>query len=688
MSPHPASSPGRSSRRCRAASVSAAAGAVLGLLWVAAAAPAADADLPDPQDAPASRPAASPDEAELEDIDLLTLEVPMVVTAARHQQPITAVPYAVSVITAEDIRRAGADTVADALRLVPGIDVAGLGAGVPAVSPRGFHGFFNSRALVLVDGRTLSDALVGGMGITWPFRLEDIERIEVIRGPAGVSWGSAAVNGVINVITKDPADQLGLTLRGQGGSRGSHREYAGYAFAADRLRLRVSGEHHRTEGFSEGGSWLRRLEDEYQAGQAAVHAVYEPAADSRLTLSGGSSLVGPWAAPPPIALFGQTRSGGQANFLMARWDRSLASDNVLQVIGYVNDTQLTAALPSIDYRFQQLALQVSHTFAPAEEHTFTWGLDGRADLVDAGNADPFLLTDDHVNSGIIGLYAQDQWRLAPKWTLNLGVRADYDTYGGLQPSGRASLAYDLTDHSSVWAAVSRAFQMPPGAARHVDIPLATELVRARCDPEIGATQLVAWEIGHRGRYSDRLNTAVSLYWHEYDDLTAFKPMPGPPGLLRLDLDNRAAASTYGVELEADYRVTDALTLLGNYTFERLDWRSPVGFVSGTDLITPPKHKFMLAARYDLTADLHLSAHLYYVDAVRAPDPANPIVPRRIDPYFRLDLRAEYELWEDRVSIAAGVRNLLDRDHPEGGSMFLNSAEVPRMVYAEIRMRLQ
>ncbi len=153
------------------------------------------------------------DEDEIDDIELLELEVPIVVTAARREQSITDVPYASSVITQEDIRWSGARSIPDALRLVPGVDVADLSFGSAAVSPRGFHGFLSRQILILVDGRQVYDSLFGGtLWGSWPFQLEDIERIEVIRGPGGVTWGANALNGVINIITKAPADQLGLTM--------------------------------------------------------------------------------------------------------------------------------------------------------------------------------------------------------------------------------------------------------------------------------------------------------------------------------------------------------------------------------------------------------------------------------------------------------------------------------------------
>jgi len=144
-----------------------------------------------------------PEIESLEDIDLLDLEVATVVTASRRKQKITTVPHAMSVITAEDIRRSGARSIPDALRLVPGVDVADLTYGNAAVSPRGFHGLVARNLLVLVDGRQLFDSLFGGtLWGSWPFQLEDIERIEVIRGPAGVTWGANAVNGVVNIITR------------------------------------------------------------------------------------------------------------------------------------------------------------------------------------------------------------------------------------------------------------------------------------------------------------------------------------------------------------------------------------------------------------------------------------------------------------------------------------------------------
>jgi len=625
---------------------------------------------------------------EIQDLQLLDIKIPVVVTATRREH----VPHAMSVITAEDIRLSGARNIPDALRFVPGVDVAQLAYGNSAVSPRGFHGFYSSGTLVLIDGRQVYDAHFGGtLWGNWPFQLEDIERIEVIRGPGGVTWGANAVNGIINIITKDPADQLGLTFTAGGGSRGTHKEHLGYAFAHEKLRLRISGEYEASDGFRKGGSWLMPLDDDsYKSGRMSIHGVYEVGPNDTVTFSAGSALVDDgYPASPLLALFGHQNAGTQANFLLGKWDHKITPDNNFELIGYVNDFDFDAGYSkAIDSRYQQLGLMFSHTFKPADAHTLSWGIDSRIDFVDSSNADPYLTLKNHTTNPVIGLYLQDEWKLVPRWNLNLGGRIDYDSYGGFQPSARASLSYELTDESIIYGAVSRAFNMATPTIRLSQLPVANGLGVVDGDRNIKATTMLAYELGYRATFYDRLQTNINLYWHEHMDQIGFKPGLGPPGLIRMSVEDVGSYSVYGIELDAKYAVTDRLTLLGNYTFQRMDYRASLPFFFTQDFLTPPKHKFMLGARYSPTDDLHLSSHLYYVDAVTSPNPTLPILPIHVDPYFRLDLRAEHEFWNDQASIAVGVRNLLDSNHYEGGTRFLNDAEVPRMIYAEFRMNIK
>ena len=626
---------------------------------------------------------------DLEDIDLLELELPIVVTASRFEQRFTTVPYAMSVITAADIRRSGARSVPDALRLVPGIDVADLSFGNAAVSPRGLHGFLGRQVLVLVDGRQIFDAVFGGtLWGNWPFQLEDIARIEVIRGPGGVAWGANAVNGVINIITKDPADQLGLRLITSGGSHGTFKQYVSYGEQRGNMRFRISGEYAASDGYRKGGSVLGRLDDELKAGRLSLRAIYDLAPDEQLVVSAGHALIDGLYPPSPLGRIGAKRnSGSQASFIMGTWTKTYELNNDLKLTGYINDVQVSPGQHAIDYRYQQISFQLSHSLVPHYDHRVTWGFDTRIDLLDASNSDPPLLEKDFVHTFVTGLYVQDRWHFAPTWVLDTGVRLDYESYGGFEPSARIALSHELNEHTMIYGSVSRAFQMPPAALRFMRLPLLSGISYVTARRSMDAQSLLAYELGFRGRFFDRLETSAAVYWHEFDNLTPLAPQLGPPGLIHFNLDNRAEASMYGVELDLKFAATRKLTLLANYTYQQLEWRSDIPF-SLIDAMSPPKHKAMVGARYSPTDDIHLSGHLYYVDATEAPNPVNPFGPRRIDSYLRLDLLGEIEFWDDQASLSLGVRNLLDSNHREGGTLFLNDAEVPRMIYAEFRIQLR
>lgn len=635
------------------------------------------------------RIAATDDEAEPEDLAELSLEelmdVDVVVTASRRAQRKSTLPYAVTVITAADIRASGARTVPDAMRLAPGMDVAELNSGQTAVSPRGLHGFLGRSVLILVDGRQIFDSLFGGnLWGNWPFQLEDIERIEIIRGPGGVTWGANAVNGVINIITKDPADQQGVVLTLGGGSRGQHKEHVGIGWRDGDTRFRFSMEFEGNDGFRGGGSILGALDDDYKASRMTLFGIHDFPTGDTLTFSAGSAVVDGGIARTPLGGLGQTRNAGsQANFVMAKWSHEIKADSVIEFTGYINDFQASPGLKQIDYRYQQIALQLAHTYKTPEDRTVTWGIDTRVDLLDAGNSDPQLLERNFVSTGIIGVYAQEDWHLNDAWSVSLGGRVDYESYGGFQPSARASLLREFDNGSVVYSSISRAFQMPPVGVRFVDFPVANGLVQITGTRSLDVETLWAYEVGYRGTVFEKLELSMNLFWEEFSDLTTLSGRLGPPGLINLNVDNLADASLYGFELDAKYPLSERLTLLGNYTFERLDWRSDVPFVD-KDLISPPEHKFMLGARYSPTDDLHLSGHLFYVDRVIAPRVEIPSVSRSIDAYWRLDLQASVDFWDETGSLTFGVRNLLDDQHAEGGTTFMNFAEVPRMVYVEFR----
>jgi iron complex outermembrane receptor protein len=627
----------------------------------------------------------------MDDIDLLEMDVDTVVTGMRRKQDVKDMPYSVSVITAEDLRQAGISNVPDAFRLVCGVDVASVLYGWETVAPRGFYGARVDQNLVLIDGRHMYEPVLGGTPwSSWPLQIEDIERIEIIRGSGGVTWGSSATNGVINVITKDPADQLGVTTRARGGSRGTNQEYIGGGFSEGKLRMRVSGGYEGSDGFLEGPGFLNKLwgtqDNEYKGGNFAMKGVYDKSARDTISFGAGSQVVDGFYSISPFMRVAKSNPNIEASYAQVGWHHDIAKDNSFQLNGYLHDYFHDTGMETIKYRFQQFGLDFSHSFKPADDHTLTWGIDSRADYTDASYSDPQFLTNEYVGNGIIGTYVQDEWKFAPKWVLELGGRIDYDFYGGFQPSARGSLGYKPTDDSMIYGALSRAYLMPPAAGRFVDFKMMNNTNRMHAAPSLDATSMMGYEVGYRKKFFEKIETNCAVYWHEYYRAIGTETIYHlPPKEIDMPVGNIGRYSIYGFESEAKYKITKKLSLLGNYTYQAPDWRSNVRFTSAMDLNTPPKHKFMIGPRYDLTDKIHLSSQLFYVSKTKAPNPTFPIFQKHIDEYFRLDLRAEYEFIKDRGWFAVGVQNLLDPAHFEGTSSMESEAQVPRMVYLEVKM---
>jgi iron complex outermembrane receptor protein len=466
------------------------------------------------------------------------------------------------------------------------------------------------------------------------------------------------------------------------------KQHQAYAFVDDKLRMRVSSEFERSDGGRLGGSLLRPLDDDYCGARVNVHAIYDLDVNDTLTLSAGSNVADGVSQPPASGGFGiLAESHSESSYVMAQWRHEVSRDNYFTLTTYVNDFHVRPGFELIDYRYQQLAFQFSHTFEPAEDHTFTWGIDNRTDNIDSSNSHPGFLKEWFIGTNIFGIYGQDEWRFAPRWKLSLGGRIDYENYGGFEPSGRAALAYELSETSNLYGAVSRAFTMPNAAIRKMYNPEANGLIVMSADEDLAAQSLIAYELGYRGSFFDRIDAGVNLFYNDYSDVAAFVPRLGPPGLLFAQMRNVGGVAVYGIELDAQYAITDQLGLLGHYTYQQYEssLELPLYFA---DMMTPPRHKFTVGVRYDVTEDLHLSSHLHYVDDVAAPDPDMLFFAHDVDEYFRLDLRAEYELWDDQASVAIGVSNLLDDDHFEGSSLLINKAQVPRFVYAEFRLSIR
>lgn len=625
----------------------------------------------------------------VDDVDLFELELPEVVFAAgRREQEVETLPYSISVITAEEIRRAGALTVADAIRLAPGTNVAQYSGNSASVSIRGFQGLLSKQLLVLVDGRQIFDPFFGGTlwGI-WPFQIEDIERIEIIRGPAGLTWGPNAVNGVINIITKSPVDQPAFVFRAGAGTQGWSRNYFSYSFNDEKLSFRISGEYERSDGHVRGGTEISPIDDNYQTGKMNLKGSYIFNEQDSLEFAAGSSVLD--GGIPGAPLLGDQQQGrGQANFLQLSWHRAIEEDNNLTLTTYVNDSHVVWGVRAFDMRYQQVALQLTHTFKPNDDHTITWGIDTRYDYTDGSGGEPRFVNRNYVSSGMVGIYLQDQWWLDDHWLLNAGARIDYGTHSGFEPSARVGVGYHWSNDHSVFVAASRAVHVPAAAYNYGDLSLLGGLGVLRSNSLLDSQPVMAYEIGYNGTLLDeRLSLSASWFWHEYRRIFPLNVRLFDPAPYSQVVDNTASVSMYGAELEADFELSEDWRILGHYTYQQMDWHSDDSTPRHGDIDSAPRHQFMVGLQHHLTDDLHLSAHWYFVDDLDVPNPHNPFSSKSIRELHRLDLTAEYEFWEDRAAITVGVKNLLDNHHSEAGSITVNDTEVPRMIFGEIRLSL-
>jgi len=591
--------------------------------------------------------------------DLMDLEVTSV---SRKTERVADAAAAVFVISGDDIRRSGATTIADALRMAPGLQVARIDASTWAVSSRGFNGRFSDKLLVLMDGRSVYTPLYSG--VFWGLQdtlLEDIERIEVIRGPGATLWGANAVNGVINIITKNAADTPGGTVTA--GSGTGERLFGGARYGAglgEKARLRVYGKYFdRNNSVYPDG---REAKDGWHAGRGGFRLDGEPTADDSFTLQGdlydgraGWTLVTPTLSPPYSAVsdYPDRFSGGN---VLGRWTHefSPSSDMTLQVyydrtsqsIGWFREKRDT-----VDLDFQ-------HRFGLGTRQEVLWGLGYRFTHDRINNMQPVIFCPDSRGDNLFTAFVQDDIILVRDLLrLTLGSKFERNDYSGFEIQPNVRLLWTPRERHTVWAAVSRAVRTPsradggiffygdtypPGSFRNPEtIPLRTAVISS---PDFQSEELIAYELGYRVQPLRNLSFDLAMFVNTYDNLRDVEPLPPlylasptPHYLLPFMARNNMQGETWGVEAAADWKPLDWWRLLAAYTF--LD--THMGFsqmipdpynrsaVEGRS----PGHQFSLQSRMDLGRKVELDLWLRYVG--RLPD-------LRIGSYLTLDARIAWK----------------------------------------------
>jgi iron complex outermembrane receptor protein len=594
--------------------------------------------------------------AELSLEELMNIEVTSV---SKKTERLSDAAAAIFVITREDIRRSGYTSIPEILRLAPNLQVARVNSSQYAIAARGFNGTAANKLLVLIDGRSVYTPLFSG--VFWDVQdtlIEDIERIEVISGPGGTLWGSNAVNGVINIITRRSQDTKGALV-----SLGAGTEElgAGVRYGAklgENATLRVYGKGFNRDNTVRGNG--TNVEDSWKKGQVGFRTDWGRGSDA-LTLQ-GDGYTG------TIDQMGDDNSISGAN-LLARWNRTLEGGSALQVQGYFDRTRRV-----VPGTFGELVdtydIEAQHRFQVGVSHEITWGGGYR------------LIHDAVTNSAVLAFlpnvrvltlangFLQDSIALRERLKLTLGVKLERNSYTGVEAQPSARLAWKFRDDALLWSAVSRVVRTPSRLDRDLFAPGNPPFTVLAGGPNFKSEKLTAYEIGYRAQPTPHASFSVSTFYNMYDDLRSIERLPGGAPMLT----NQMKGYTYGVETWASYRVRDWWRLSAGYNY----LKEKLGFEAGSlDRNTAaagndPAHQFSTRSAMNLAHNLEWDAGLRVIGALASPDVRN---------YVTLDTRLGWTFMKGAELSLIGY-NLLDHDHPEFGAAATRS-EVARAFYAKI-----
>src|SRR5947209_9123363 len=371
-------------------------------------------------------PPAQPDLTELPIETLLQMEV---TTVSRKSEKLSQSPAAVSVITQDDIRRSGVTSIPEALRLVPGLEVARLDASQWAISARGFNDVFANKLLVLQDGRSIYTPLFSG--VFWDVQgtmLEDIERIEVIRGPGATLWGANAVNGVINIITRSARDTQGLLITGGGGTE--EHDFGGVRYGgkfSEHAFFRIYGTYfNRDDSALPNGD---DAHDGWQLGRGGFRLDWDVSEHNLLTLQFDlyrgtlHQVFGTFDPANPINFTRVVRDeidlAGEN--LLGRWSHSFSSDSDLRLQLYYDRTERNTVIFKEDRDTFDIDFQ--HRFPLGRRHDVIWGGGYRVTGDQVGNSPTISLTPDSRTTHLFSAFVQDEIALVPdRFRLTLGSK--------------------------------------------------------------------------------------------------------------------------------------------------------------------------------------------------------------------------------------------------------------------------
>jgi iron complex outermembrane recepter protein len=621
-----------------------------------------------------------------------------VTTASKEPEQVWQTPAAIYVLTQEDIRRSGATTIPELLRLVPGVEVARIDSDHWAVGVRGFGGEFSKSLLVLIDGRSVYSPLFAG--VYWQVQdtlLEDVERIEVIRGPGGTIWGANAVNGIINIITKNAKDTHGILASLGGGDIDQGTGAWRFGSANRGMDYRVYGKGFiRNHEFNPDGMHY----DEWRMGQLGFRTDWTINARDTLNVQGdmykgrdGERVDASYYSPPSVTLISAPANSTSGGNVIVGWRRQINENSDIEARTYFDRT--TRFSPQLGETRNTYDLDVLYHFIVKGRQDALVGAGARWSHDDITQMLATLsFTPPQETDSIYSWFIQDQIKMIPNTlSLVLGSKFEHNNRSGfeVQPNGR--LLWTPTPHQTVWAAFTRAVRTPSRLDQDLqltDFASASPpyFLRVVGSKNFRSERLLGTEVGYRTLLASKLYLDFSVFRNEYNDLYGYgsgslfvETTPTPAHfILQVPLANALKGDTSGGEIAPDWKPAQWLEVKAAYSYLHLYVHDKVGFTdtsnTATDNGSSPHHQVVLEGRFNIPKGFEFDPTYRYVSSL-------PF--QNVAAYNTADVRFGWRPSHNWDLSLAG-QNLLQPHHPEFGSYVFTdplSVGIERDIYAKI-----
>lgn len=599
--------------------------------------------------------------------ELMNVEVTSV---SRRPEKLAEVASAIQVITQEEIRRSGATTLTEVLRLATNLQVAQINSSQWAISARGFNNALANKLLVMIDGRTVYTPLYAG--VFWDVQnvmLDNIERIEVISGPGGTLWGANAVNGVINVITKNAKDSQKALVEGGVGS-----EVLGYGGV--RYGGKISNNlYYRVNAMAFKRGSLLNFEgedanDDWTIAQGGFRIDWQEEHDQVMVVS---NLYG--NRPNPDGT-GAIKANGHN--VVARWSHDVSDNSDFKIQVYYDQTYRDFR-NNFTERLNTYDLDGQHRIRLSNHNEITWGLGYRLMDHRVQNLELFRFDPGNKKLHLYNIFLQDRFMLfQDRLNITVGCKLEHNSYTELQflPSARASMA--LSSNQSLWTAISRAVRNPSRIDTDFSVNATPELLLLSGSDSFKSEEVLAYELGWRMQSPTTFSLSVTTFYNVYENLRSAEPGPAPL-FMPITIANGVEGDTYGVEFTGTYQPASWWRLRGGYTFLEKDLSiKPTSndLNGGRAESNDPAHQFLVQSMMDIPGNIELGFIGRYVDDL--PEP-------RVASYWGLDATVAWRLY-NFIEVSVTAQNLLDEQHIEFVPSNREARNLQRSIYGKVVCR--